>query len=121
MTGRSLSVCHCAPLCKCPLIRFHLLGNSRLPQFAQENLVDVFMVRADSGEHLLHFVDLPNPTNGLAGFQQVQANDTWWSKDGPNWPGHNVSFPFYFVIVRSDQTFGQGIPQPTFTAVREYH
>ncbi|TDL23178.1 hypothetical protein BD410DRAFT_839087 [Rickenella mellea] len=89
--------------------------NSQRPDFSQLGLVDIFLVRSDSGEQLLHFHDVPNPF-GRAGAWQMQANDTWWANG--TWKGQNISYPFNFVIVETGKDIGEGTPQATFTAVQ---
>ncbi|KAF8904137.1 hypothetical protein CPB84DRAFT_1677560 [Gymnopilus junonius] len=92
--------------------------NSRLPQFSQFNLVDVFLFRADSQEQILHFPQQTNPSD-QAGSVSGQVNDTWFGTDGLKFNGTHTSFPFYWVVIRSDQTLdGNQIPQPIFTAVQ---
>ncbi|KAF8158561.1 hypothetical protein B0H34DRAFT_797929 [Crassisporium funariophilum] len=92
--------------------------NSRRPELTQTNLVDVFLFRADSQQQLLHFRHLPNPSD-QAGLIRTQVNDTWFGADGLNWSGRNVSFPYYWVILRSDKSLdGNQAPQPIFTAVQ---
>ncbi|PPQ85997.1 hypothetical protein CVT26_012754 [Gymnopilus dilepis] len=92
--------------------------NSRLPFFTQTNLVDVFLFRADSQQQLLHFPNQPNPSD-RAGSVSAQVNDTWFGDDGLKFNGTNVSFPFFWVVIRSDHTLdGNQIPQPIFTAVQ---
>lgn len=94
--------------------------NSRRPDLTQTNLVDIFLFRGDSGQQILHFPNTSNPTD-QAGLLTAQVNDSWWGTDGKNWNGSNISYPFYWVIIRSDKTLdGNQVAQPTFTAVREY-
>ena len=98
---------------------FFFSGNSRRPDLTQTNLVDIFLFRGDSGQQILYFPNTSNPTD-QAGLLTAQVNDTWWGTDGQNWNGSNVSYPFYWVIIRSDKTLdGNQVAQPTFTAVRE--
>ncbi|KAJ3490278.1 hypothetical protein NLJ89_g11445 [Agrocybe chaxingu] len=93
-------------------------GNSRRPELTQTNLVDVFLFRADSQQQLLHFRELPNPSD-QAGVLRTQVNDTWFGSSGQNWTVKNVSYPFYWVIIRSDKTLdGNQVPQPIFSAVQ---
>ncbi|KDR82346.1 hypothetical protein GALMADRAFT_57682 [Galerina marginata CBS 339.88] len=92
--------------------------NSRRPELTQTNKVDVFLFRADSQQQLLHFRELQNPF-GEAGLVRAQVNDTWFGKDGLDFTNTNTSFPFYWVIIRSDKTLdGTEQPQPIFTAVQ---
>ena len=95
-------------------------GNSRLPVFTQFNLVDIGLYRADTGELVESFTNQSNPTN-RAGSLPIVADDVWWAEDGPRWDGEPTSFPFYFVVVASGTPIASGIPQATFTAVREYN
>lgn len=60
-----------------------------------------------------------NPTN-RAGVIRFPVNDTWFGTRGEQWNGQPISYPFYWVITRSDATLESGIPQPIFNAVREY-
>lgn len=93
-------------------------GNSRLPNFAQFNLVDIALIRADTGDTVKTFRNVTNPSNE-AGFQPVTADDDFWGSDGASWDGSPTPFPFYFVAVPSGTDFSSGLPQSTFTAVRE--
>ena len=46
-------------------------------------------------------------------------NDTWFGSDGFNFNGQNVSFPYYWVIIRSDKPLdSNAVPQPIFRAVQ---
>lgn len=96
-----------------------IAGNSRLPQWAQTEKVNIFLFQADSGTQVLNFTDVENPlfTSGLI---HAQVDDRWWGTRGGQWNGQNISFPFYFIITRNDHPLdNSAIPQATFTAVRE--
>jgi hypothetical protein len=96
-----------------------LIGNSRLPEITQLNLVDIFLFHADSLTQVLHFANVTNPSD-QAGLIRAQVNDTWWGAEGSDWQGTNISYPYYWVIIRSDTTLdGSEIPQAIFTAVRQ--
>ena len=61
---------------------------------------------------------MTNPFN-QAGVLRTQVNDTWFGTDGLNWSGSDVNFPFYWVLIRSDDTLdGSQIAQSIFTAVQ---
>lgn len=95
-------------------------GNSRRPELTQTNLVDIYLFRGDSQQQILHERNFVNPF-GSAGVYRAQVNDTWFGAAGRNWDGHNTSFPFYWVISRSDRGLdGSQVSQPIFSAVREY-
>ncbi|EIW59569.1 uncharacterized protein TRAVEDRAFT_64545 [Trametes versicolor FP-101664 SS1] len=92
--------------------------NSRLPQWAQTEKVNIFLFQADSGLQVVNFTDVENPlfTSGLI---HVQVDDRWWGTRGNQWNGQNISFPFYFEITRNDHPLdNSAIPQATFTAVQ---
>ncbi|KAI0670946.1 hypothetical protein C8Q78DRAFT_1078901 [Trametes maxima] len=92
--------------------------NSRLPQWAQTELVNIYLFHADSGEQVLNATNVENPVN-LSGNMHFQVDDRWWGARGAQWNGQNVSFPFYFVITRNDRPLdNNAIPQATFTAVQ---
>ncbi|KAF4577228.1 hypothetical protein EYR36_005215 [Pleurotus pulmonarius] len=92
--------------------------NSRRPELTQFNRVDIFLFRGDSLEQLLHFRNVINPVD-QAGSITAQVNDTWFGSDGLKWNGRNVSYPFYWVITRSDKELdGSQLPQSTFSAVQ---
>ena len=94
------------------------LGNSRRPEITQTKLVDVFLFRADAQQPILHYRNLSNPSD-QAGLVRAQVNDTWFGSDGLHWSGQNISYPFYWVIIRSDKTLdGDQVPQAIFTAVQ---
>jgi len=101
-------------------LTFRRVGNSRRPELTQTNLVDVFLFRADSLTQMLYFPNQTNPSD-QAGVVRAQVNDSWWGGDGSDWAGQNISYPYFWVIIRSDATLdGSQIPQTTFSAVREY-
>lgn len=111
----------CAYLFYLPIFNFtrDVTGNSRRPELTQTNLVDLFLFRADSQQQILHRRNLTNPF-GEAGVFNAQVNDTWFGTDGLSWNGTNQSFPYYWVIARSDRGLdGSEIPQSIFSAVRE--
>lgn len=93
-------------------------GNSRRPEITQTNLVDIFLFRADSQRRILSFQNVTNPSD-QAGVVRAQVNDSWFGADGLRWSSQNISYPFYWVIIRSDKTLdGNQVPQPIFTAVQ---
>jgi hypothetical protein len=97
-----------------------ITGNSRRPELTQTNLVDIYLFRADSKEQILHRRNYPNPFME-AGAYPAQINDTWFGADGLSWSGRNTSFPYYWVITRSDKGLdGTEQSQPIFSAIREY-
>ncbi|KAI1793279.1 hypothetical protein LXA43DRAFT_233950 [Ganoderma leucocontextum] len=92
--------------------------NSRLPQWAQTNLVNIYLFQADSNDPVANQTNVTNPS-GRAGQMHFQIDDAWWGSRGSNWDGQNQSFPFYFLITRNDKTIeNTDIPQATFTAVQ---
>jgi hypothetical protein len=102
-----------------PPLPFSPLGNSRLPEFTQFNLVNIYLFHADSGQQVLSVMNETNPV-GRAGQIFQQVDDTWFPSGGVDWHGSNISYPFYWVITRSDKTLdGTESPQATFSAVRK--
>lgn len=100
-------------------IGVHFTGNSRLPQWAQTNAVNLYLFHADTDEMVLNFTNVENPAN-LAGQKHVHIDDRWWGARGDNWSGQNVSFPFYWLITRNDRDItNTDKPQATFVAVRK--
>jgi hypothetical protein len=95
-------------------------GNSRRPELTQFNKVNIFLFHADSMQQVLNLTDYINPTD-RAGVVRANVNDTWWGPNGSRWsPGGNISYPFYWIIIRADETLnGSELPQSIFTAVRE--
>ncbi|KAK7056969.1 hypothetical protein VNI00_002687 [Paramarasmius palmivorus] len=92
--------------------------NSRLPDFTQTDLVNIYLFHGDSREQVLVFENVTNPTN-QAGSVPAQVNDTWFGSRGLNWNGQNVSFPYYWVVQRSDRPLdGSEITQTHFTAIQ---
>lgn len=92
--------------------------NSRLPQWAQTNAVNLYLFHADTDEMVLNFTNVENPAN-LAGQKHVHIDDRWWGARGDNWSGQNVSFPFYWLITRNDRDItNTDKPQATFVAVQ---
>ena len=101
----------------------HLLllssGNSRLPELTQTNLVNIYLFHADSGNEILRVTNEINPF-GRAGSIAQQVNDTWFPDGGVSYNGSSISYPYYWVITRSDATLdGTEVPQSTFSAVRK--
>jgi len=67
---------------------------------------------------MLHFRNLSNPSD-QAGVVRAKVDDSWFGSDGLRWSGQNVSYPYYWVIIRSDKTLdGDEHPQAIFTAVQ---
>lgn len=94
-------------------------GNSRLPQYAQQNTVNIYLFHGDSGEQVLSQLNYPNPTD-RAGDITTLVNDTWWGDRGLDWDGQDISYLFYWVITPGGQSLGANyLPQATFTAVRK--
>ncbi|OCH85752.1 hypothetical protein OBBRIDRAFT_286277 [Obba rivulosa] len=91
--------------------------NSRLPQYAQTNLVNIFLIHGDSQQTVLNATNYPNPTN-RAGFIASEVNDTWWGDRGNMFDGTPIPFLFYWVITPADQSLESGLPQATFTALQ---
>lgn len=111
---QSLPPPHSSPrLPLCPL------GNSQLPDLTQTNLVNIYLFHADSRTEVLSIMNVTNPF-GQAGQIARQVNDLWFPNGGVNFAGSSISYPYYWVITRSDKTLdGTEIPQATFSAVRK--
>lgn len=93
--------------------------NSNLPDFTQTDLVDIYLFHGDSGRRIFLFENVTNP-KGQAGAITAPVNDSWWGERGSAWGGTNISYPFYWLISRSDLPLDAGTqkPQTTFTAVQ---
>ncbi|KAJ7075881.1 hypothetical protein B0H15DRAFT_941424 [Mycena belliarum] len=93
--------------------------NSNLPDFTQTDRVNIYLFHGDSQEQILFFGNHVNP-KGQAGSVTAQVNDSWWGDRGTNWNGSNISYPFFWIMSRSDQSLDQGTqkPQATFRAVQ---
>ncbi|KAF7346110.1 hypothetical protein MSAN_01837700 [Mycena sanguinolenta] len=92
--------------------------NSNLPDFTQINLVDIYLFHGDSQQQILLFKNHTNPKD-QAGYVEAQVNDSWWGTRGIDWNGANISYPFYWMISRSDEPLdGSQKPQATFRAVQ---
>ncbi|KII86610.1 hypothetical protein PLICRDRAFT_43242 [Plicaturopsis crispa FD-325 SS-3] len=93
--------------------------NSRLPQFAQTNLVNIYLFQQDSMAMVNSWTNVDNPTD-RAGLITYQVNDSWWQgARGSQWNGKNISRPFYWVVTRNDVALdGNALPQSTFNAVQ---
>ncbi|KAK7048187.1 hypothetical protein R3P38DRAFT_1853750 [Favolaschia claudopus] len=93
--------------------------NSNLPEFTQTNRVNIYLFHGDSLEQILFFRNVLNP-QGQAGSITAQVNDSWWGNRGANWDGQNISYPFFWIMSRSDQSLDDGTqkPQATFQAVQ---
>lgn len=92
-------------------------GNSWHPLFNQVDDVSIYLFNGDSGQQIGHWVE-----NKRQGSIQINANDTFWGAAGSQiQPGHNQSFPFYFVILPTTATVHQGeSTEPAFTGIRKY-
>ncbi|KAJ6584754.1 hypothetical protein B0H19DRAFT_980484 [Mycena capillaripes] len=93
--------------------------NSNLPDFTQTERVNIFLFHGDSQQQILAFENVVNP-KGQAGAVTAQVNDSWWGDRGSNWNGANISYPFFWIMSRSDQSLDAGTqkPQATFQAVQ---
>jgi hypothetical protein len=93
--------------------------NSNLPDFTQTESVNIYLFHGDSQEQILFFPNHTNP-KGQAGSVTAQVNDSWWGDRGSNWNGANISYPFFWIMSRSDQPLSDGTqkPQTTFQAVQ---
>ncbi|KAJ3774727.1 hypothetical protein EV361DRAFT_193498 [Lentinula raphanica] len=92
--------------------------NSRLPSYAQTNKVNIYLFHGDSNEQILEIPNVDN-SNNQAGVITVQANDSWWGSNGPDFSGTNTSYPFYFGITPNTTTFDAAAHTQThFTAVQ---
>ncbi|KAJ7163305.1 hypothetical protein C8R46DRAFT_891295 [Mycena filopes] len=93
--------------------------NSNLPDFTQTDRVNIYLFHGDSQEQILSFQNIHNP-KGQAGSVTAQVNDSWWGTRGANWEGANISYPFFWIMSRSDQSLNDGTqkPQATFQAVQ---
>ena len=120
MNGPPLSVRTLA-LPYCFRSSHHLPGNSRLPQYAQNDTVNIYLFHGDSGQQVLSHIGYPNPTD-RAGDITALVNDSWWGDRGRDWKGENISYLFYWVVTPRDQPSSDAnfFPQATFTAVRKY-
>ncbi|KAF9447294.1 hypothetical protein P691DRAFT_802619 [Macrolepiota fuliginosa MF-IS2] len=113
-----LCVPYLCPLHSCFRLTCAAAGNSRRPDLTQTNLVDIYLFRADSEQQILHEHNIINPF-GQAGQFNAQVNDSWFGAAGDKWDGSNTSFPFRWVITRSDKGLdGSQISQPIFSAVQ---
>lgn len=102
-----------------PGVHINPPGNSRLPQYAQENTVNIYLFHGDSGQQVFSRLDYPNP-NDRAGDITALVNDSWWGDRGQDWRGQDISYLFYWVITPGGQSLGANyLPQATFTAIRE--
>jgi hypothetical protein len=97
----------------------YLLGNSGLPDFTQTNLVNIYLFHADSAIEVLRVVNQTNPF-GRAGSIAKQVNDDWFPNGGTGFNGSSTTYPYYWVITRSDKTLdGTETPLSTFSAIRK--
>ncbi|KAJ7935441.1 hypothetical protein B0H13DRAFT_1590604 [Mycena leptocephala] len=92
--------------------------NSNLPDFTQTDRVNIYLYHGDSQQQILAFQNVLNPKR-QAGSITAQVNDSWWGDRGSNWKGANISYPFFWIMSRSDQPLdGTQKPQATFQAVQ---
>lgn len=116
----SLSPLSLRPLTAHIFLPFNHTGNSNLPYFTQTNLVNIYLLDASDNQVLKTWLEQPNPS-GRPGVLRTPVNDTWLGSRGSQWSGKNMTFLYYFVVTRNDVPLESGIPQPIFTAVREYY
>ncbi|KZT11853.1 uncharacterized protein LAESUDRAFT_808813 [Laetiporus sulphureus 93-53] len=96
----------------------YFVWNSRLPQFAQTNEVDLLLYNAESLEQVLSITNQTNPST-TSGSVSVCVNDTWFGADAANWDGENITSAYYWVITPSTKTeVIYQSPQSTFSAVQ---
>lgn len=94
-----------------------VVWNSRRPQLSQFNVVQLYLIDADTNLPILNFTQT-NPTNN-AGEMNAPVNDTWFGTKGNSWtPGQNFSYPFYWVVTNQDGLDGSQTTNPTFTAIQ---
>jgi hypothetical protein len=129
-SARLGNICMCVPLSlppslphlasiPGPYLPFYPLGNSRLPDLTQTNLVNIYLFHADSGNEVLRVMNQTNPF-GRAGTIAKQVDDEWFPNGGVTFNGSSITYPYYWVITRSDATLdGTEIPLSTFSAVRK--
>ncbi|TRM64000.1 hypothetical protein BD626DRAFT_547755 [Schizophyllum amplum] len=92
--------------------------NSRLPQYAQRDLVDIYLFQGDTLDQILYFSDVINP-QFEAGVIRAQVNDSWWGDRGSNWDGSNISYPFYWVVTPAGNGLdGTETTQTIFSAIQ---
>ncbi|KAH8114620.1 hypothetical protein DFH11DRAFT_1508774 [Phellopilus nigrolimitatus] len=91
--------------------------NSNQPSFAQFNLVNIGLFRADTGAVVTSVSNYANPSN-RAGSLPITAGDEWWGSSGSTWSGQDIPFAFYFVVVQNGTSLSAGLPQATFTAIQ---
>lgn len=96
-----------------------IVWNSRVPQFTQTNLVDIYLFHAENAEQILVLPNVTNPT-GNAGFKSFEVNDTWFGPSGTDWNGVNISRPYFFVVQAADKPLdGTESTLAVFNAVRK--
>lgn len=92
------------------------IGSTRNPLFNQVDDVHIYLFNGQTGDQVYYWEE-----NKLQGSIQVSTNDSFWGAAALNiQPGHNQSFPYYFVIIPSTATVHNGeTSEPTFTGIRE--
>lgn len=96
-----------------------VVWNSRRPQLTYTNLVNLYLVNADTQEPLFTFTDVQNPI-GTAGEYNVLVNDSWFGTTGATWqPGQNLTYPFFWIVTSNEDGLdGSQTTNPTFLAVQ---
>ncbi|KAF7291675.1 hypothetical protein HMN09_01258800 [Mycena chlorophos] len=109
--------------------------NSNLPQFTQTDRVNIYLFHGQSSACNPPFVSHPKqeilksksssfPTKSIPraslGTSRRRLTTRWWGDRGTNYDGTNISYPFFWIMSRSDESIDDGIAQPqaTFTAVQ---
>ncbi|KAF8558354.1 hypothetical protein OG21DRAFT_1504410 [Imleria badia] len=97
-----------------------VIWNSRRPQIDQNNLINIYLLNADTYEVLFSTLSYPNPI-GAAGEFNLPVNDSWFGDKGSTWEpgGGNFSYPFFWVITDELQGLdGSQTTNPTFLAIQ---
>lgn len=94
------------------------IWNSHLPQFTQDNVVDLYLYHADSLDQVLNVTNYPNPYPN-AGQYDACVDDAWFGSRGANWDGQNITYEYFWEISPVTATAaGDKTPLATFTVVQ---
>ncbi|KAH7926472.1 hypothetical protein BV22DRAFT_1046053 [Leucogyrophana mollusca] len=96
-----------------------VVWNSNRPQLTQYNLVNLYLINADTQVPLMNITGRTNPYR-TAGSYNVPVNDSWFGDRGATWQpgGPNLNYSYFWIVTNQEGLDGSATTNPTFTAVQ---
>ncbi|KAH7910859.1 hypothetical protein BJ138DRAFT_1135779 [Hygrophoropsis aurantiaca] len=96
-----------------------VVWNSNRPQLTQYNIVNLYLMDADTQVPVVNVTGLTNPYR-TAGTHNVYVNDTLFGDRGATWQpgGGDLNYTFFWIVTNQDGLDGSATTNPTFTAVQ---